>query len=37
MNWPSPGVHESVPFATYRADDITQADDRNTVIGAVFA
>jgi len=32
-DWPAQGVHESVPFATYRADDIKQHDDRNTVIG----
>lgn len=33
MNWPAPGIHESVPFATYRADDIKQTDDKHSVIG----
>ena len=31
--WPSPGIHESVPFSIYRSDDITQADDAATVRG----
>jgi len=33
MNWPAPGIHDAVPFADYRADDIKQTDDRNTVKG----
>lgn len=33
MNWPNPGVHESVPFELYRSDDIRQTDDRHSVIG----
>ena len=33
MSWPAQGIHESVPFSTYRADDITQADDKHSVIG----
>ena len=33
MNWPAPGIHESVPFADYRSDDIKQTDDKHTVIG----
>jgi len=31
MNWPAQGVHEGVPFATYRADDVTTADDAETI------
>lgn len=33
MNWPAPGIHESVPFDLYRADDIRQTDDKHSVIG----
>lgn len=33
MRWPSHGIHESVPFADYRADDITQADSIKTIQG----
>jgi len=33
MNWPSPGIHESVPFDLYRSDDIKQTDDKHSVIG----
>lgn len=33
MSWPSHGIHESVPFADYRSDDITQADDAHSVKG----
>lgn len=33
MNWPSPGIHESVPFELYRSDDITTKDDKHSVIG----
>ncbi len=33
MKWPSHGIHEAVPFATYRADDITQADSVSTIEG----
>jgi len=33
MSWPSPGIHESVLFADYRADDIRQTDDKHSVIG----
>lgn len=33
MNWPAPGIHEGLSFATYRADDITQADTIQTVAG----
>lgn len=31
--WPSPGIHEGVPFDLYRSDDITTADDKHSVIG----
>lgn len=31
MNWPQQGIHLAVPFATYRACDITQADTWETV------
>ena len=33
MNWPSPGIHESVPFELYRSDDIATSDDKHSVIG----
>ena len=33
MSWPAPGIHDAVPFADYRADDIRQADNWKTVIG----
>lgn len=33
MNWPSPGIHESVPFEAYRSDDIKQSDDKHTMVG----
>lgn len=33
MNWPSPGIHEGVPFELYRSDDITTRDDKHSVIG----
>jgi hypothetical protein len=33
MNWPTQGIHSSVPFALYRADDIKQTDDAETVKG----
>lgn len=33
MNWPQQGIHLAVPFATYRACDITQADTWETVKG----
>lgn len=33
MNYPAQGIHEKVPFALYRADDITTADDAHSVIG----
>ena len=33
MNWPAQGIHHAVPFADYRADDITQADTYLTATG----
>ena len=33
MNWPAQGIHHGVPFATYRACDITQTDTIKTVAG----
>ena len=33
MNWPAQGIHHGVPFATYRACDITQTDTIETVAG----
>jgi len=33
MNWPQQGIHHGIPFATYRADDITQRDTWATVKG----
>lgn len=30
ITWPSPGIHYGVPFATYRACDLTQADTIET-------
>ena len=33
MNWPSQGIHEGLPFATYRADDIRQSDNAETIKG----
>ena len=33
MNYPTPGIHEGVPFDLYRADDITQADTLESVKG----
>lgn len=33
MNWPSPGIHESVPFADYRSDDIRQSDTAESIKG----
>lgn len=33
MKWPSPGIHEAVPFEIYRACDIRQTDDAETVKG----
>jgi len=31
--WPTPGIHEGIPFATYRADDIRQTDTAETIKG----
>jgi len=31
--WPTPGIHEGIPFATYRADDIRQSDNAETIKG----
>jgi len=33
MAWPKSGIHTGIPFATYRADDITQRDTWETVKG----
>ena len=33
MNWPAPGIHADVPFEVYRADDIRQSDDQDSVNG----
>lgn len=33
MNWPQQGIHHGVPFATYRACDITQTDTIETAVG----
>ena len=33
ITWPAPGIHEGVPFAIYRSDDITQADTFQTAQG----
>lgn len=33
MTWPNPGIHENVPFTTYRADDIRQSDTAESVKG----
>lgn len=33
MIWPSQGIHEGVPFATYRACDITPEDNAATIQG----
>ena len=33
MSWPSQGVHEGLDFALYRADDITQRDDKHSIKG----
>ena len=33
MSWPAPGIHEGVPFALYRSDDITQSDTWATAHG----
>lgn len=33
MNWPQQGIHTNIPFATYRADDITQRDTWETIKG----
>jgi len=30
MNWPANGIHEGVPFAIYRSDDITRTDTWET-------
>ena len=33
INWPEQGIHHGVPFATYRACDMSSSDNINTCAG----
>lgn len=37
MNWPAEGIHEGLPFETYRSDDITRNDDKESVKGKAIS